>query len=587
MKLKEMILKGIPAAPGISIGTAYLLDSEEFVIPRRKIKKEDVPLEIERFNKCLAKTRKELLEIKGKIADEMGSEHAEIFSAHLLVIEDPILINDVISRIEKDLQAVETVFLDIMKRYIDVLSKTNDEYLRERVSDINDVGKRVLRNLLGTKQETLETLKEKVIVVAYDLSPSDTALMHKRNVLALVTDIGGRTSHTAIMAKSLEIPAVVGLEVATARIKNGDFLIVDGAHGQVLVNPTQENLKKYELEQRKFLAFERDLDALKELPCQTLDGKRIILAANIEMPEDVKSVLEHKADAVGLYRTEYFYMNRKGLPTEEEHYAACKYVAEKMYPRPVVVRTLDLGGDKFLSNLHVPREMNPFMGWRAIRFCLARPDIFKTQLSAILRASAHGKIKIMYPLISGLDELKRANSMLEEVKDDLRKKNIKFDEKIEVGAMIEVPSAAMTSDILAKEVNFFSIGTNDLIQYSLAVDRVNEKIAYLYEPAHPAVLRFIKTIIDNGHANNIWVGLCGEMAGDVLLTIILVGLGLDHFSMSPVNMLEVKRLIRAISFKKAEKIAEKTLKLATAAEVEAFAREKLKEVAPDLAMGLD
>jgi len=587
MKFKEVLLKGIPAAPGISIGRAYLLDSEEFVIPRRRIQKEEANSEVERFNKCLVKTRKELLEIKSKIAEEMGSEHAEIFSAHLLVIEDPILINDVISRIEKDLLGVECVFLDVMKKYIDVLSKTNDEYLRERVSDINDVGKRVLRNLLGTKRESLETLKEKVIVVAYDLSPSDTALMHKRNVMALATDIGGRTSHTAIMAKSLEIPAVVGLEVATNRIKNGDLLIVDGAHGHVIVNPNQENLKKYEQEQRKFLAFERDLNSLKELPCLTLDGRKVELGANIEMPEDITSVLDHRADSVGLYRTEYFYMNRKGLPTEEEHYAAYKYVAEKMSPRPVVIRTLDLGGDKFLSNLHVPREMNPFMGWRAIRFCLARPDIFKTQLSAILRASAHGNIKIMYPLISGVEELKRANKMLAEVKEDLIKKNLKFDDKIEVGAMIEVPSAAMTSDLLAKEVDFFSIGTNDLIQYSLAVDRVNEKIAYLYEPAHPAVLRFVKMIIDNAHANKIWVGMCGEMAGDVLFTIILVGLGLDHFSMSPVNLLEVKRIIRTLTYSRVKKIAEKTLKLATASEVEAYARETLKEVAPDLAMGLD
>jgi len=587
MKVNQTILKGIPAAPGVSIGIAYMMDSEDFVVAKRKIKQEEIRSEIERFNKCLGKTREELLEIKSKITEEMGSEHAEIFSAHLLVIEDPILINDVITRIEKELVNVEYVFLDVMKKYIGVLSKTNDEYLRERVSDINDVGKRVLRNLLGTKKESLETLREKVIIVAYDLSPSDTAIMHRRNVTAFVTDIGGKTSHTAIMAKSLEIPAVVGLEVVTTRVKNGDMIIVDGTHGLVIINPNQETLKKYELEKRRYAALEKDLNALKDLPCQTLDDRKVILAANIEMPEDLPSVIDHKAEGIGLYRTEYFYMNRKGLPTEEEHYHAYKLVAEGIYPQHVVIRTLDLGGDKFLSNLHTPREMNPFMGWRGIRFCLARPDIFKTQLRAILRASAHGKIRIMFPMISGLDELRRAIGMLDEAKSELKKKGVKFDNDIEVGAMIEIPSAAVTSDLLAQEVDFISIGTNDLIQYSLAVDRVNEKIAYLYEPAHPAVLRLIHMTITNAHAKGIWVGMCGEMAGDISMSIILLGMGIDHFSMSPVNLLEVKRVLRAINYQDAKKIAKKVLELETAVEVEEFARAKLKEIAPDLAMGMD
>jgi len=585
--MKEIILKGIPAAPGVAIGRAHLLDSEEFIVPSRKIKKKDIQEEITKFNEALAKTREQLSGIKNSIEREMGSEHAEIFNAHLLVIEDPILINDVISKIKKELLSVECVFLAVMKKYISVLSKANDEYLRERISDINDVGKRVLRNLMDTKRESLETLVGKAIVIAYDLSPSDTALMHKKNVMAFATDIGGKTSHTAIMAKSLEIPAVVGLEFATVRVKNGDLIIVDGTHGQVIINPTPETKKRYEYEQRRFAAFEKDLDVLKELPCQTLDGKRVILAANIELSEDIPSVIAHNADGVGLYRTEYFYMNRQGLPTEEEHYKSYKTVAEELHPKHVIIRTLDLGGDKFLSHLHVPREMNPFMGWRAIRFCLARPDIFKTQLRAILRASAHGNLKIMYPMISGIDEVRRANLILKEVKEELRKKGVKFDEDIEVGVMIEVPSAAMTSDILAEEVDFFSIGTNDLIQYALAVDRVNEKIAYLYEPTHPGVLRFLKMIIDNGHARNIWVGMCGEMAGDISLTAILVGLGLDHFSVSPVNILEVKRIIRAITYEDAKKITNATLKLSTSSEVEDFAKKKLKEIAPDLAITLE
>jgi len=583
---KQIVMKGIPAAPGISIGRAYLLNSEEFVIPRRRIRQEDVEDEITKFNKCLAQTRRELLDIKNKISKDMGSEHAEIFSAHLLVIEDPMLINEVISKIEKERLCVECAFLDVMKKYINALSKTNDEYLRERVSDINDVGKRVLRNLMGTKQESLETLKEKVVVIAYDLSPSDTAIMHKGNVIAFATDIGGKTSHTAIMAKSLEIPAVVGLEVISAKVDNGDLLIVDGTRGEVIVNPTEKTLKKYQIEKERFAKFEKDLDSLIDLPCETIDGKKIVLAANIELHEDIPSVQAHNADGVGLYRTEYFYMNRKDLPTEEEHYVAYKTVAEKMHPKHVIIRTLDLGGDKFLSPLHVPHEMNPFMGWRAIRFCLARPDIFKTQLRAILRASAVGNLKIMYPMISGLEELRKANAILKEVMEELKKKSIKFDKNIEVGAMIEVPSAALTSDALAKEVDFFSIGTNDLIQYSLAVDRVNEKIAYLYEPAHPGVLRLIKIVIDNGHAANIWVGMCGEMAGEPILTIILLGLGLDEFSTSPINILEVKRIIRSVTYKEVKSIAEEALTMATGAEVERFAKARLKKIAPGIAMKL-
>jgi len=584
--MKELILNGIAASPGISMGKAYLLDSEEFVIPKRKIKPREIEKEIGRFNKCLAKTRRELFVIKNKISKEMGSEHAEIFSAHLLVIEDPILINEVISKIKNELLGVECVFTDVMKKYINALSKTEDEYLKERVSDINDVGKRALRNLLGAKKESLESLKEKVIVIAYDLSPSDTAMMHRGNVIGFATDIGGRTSHTAIMAKSLEIPACVGLEVITSNVKNGDMLIINGTHGKVIVNPTEKTLKKYEVDKKRIAAFEKDLSSLKKLPCETLDGKRITLSANIELPEDVSSVLAHNADGIGLYRTEYFYMNRKNLPSEEEQYKAYRTVAEKLYPRHVILRTLDIGGDKFLSPLEVPRDMNPFMGWRAIRFCLARPDIFKVQLRAILRASVGKNLKIMYPMISGIGELKKANLILEEVKKELRKKSLKFDENIEVGVMIEVPSAAMTSDVLADEVDFFSIGTNDLIQYSLAVDRVNEKVAYLYEPAHPGVLRLIRTVIDNAHFKKIQVSMCGEMAGDPIMTIILLGLGLDEFSTSPVNLFEIKRLIRAVSYEEAKRIATKALSLSTSIEIEKMARQKLKEIAPDIAMNI-
>ncbi len=582
MKEKEIILKGIPAAPGITMGKAFLFGREQYIIPRRMIKEEQIQNEIKRFMDALVETKNEILDIKKRISDEMGIEHAQIFSAHLLVIEDSMLIEEVVTKLKKEKISVEYVFQDVLKRYIKVFSEMDDEYLKERISDINDVGRRILRNLLGAKEDILSNLKEQVIVIAYDLSPSDTATMHKKNVIGFATDIGGRTSHTAIMAKSLEIPAVVGLEVLTKRVADGDQIIIDGTHGVVIINPAAKTLKKYTHDRERFMVFAERLLELKDLPCTTLDGRKIELAANIEVPEDVTSVIGHGADGIGLYRTEYFYMNRKDLPTEDEQFRAYSAVARKVMPNSVIIRTLDLGGDKFLSQLEVPHEMNPFLGWRAIRFCLARPDIFKTQLRAILRASAHGNLKMMYPMISGLDELKQANAILEEVKNSLKKDSIPFDENIQVGAMIEIPSAALISHILAKEVNFFSVGTNDLIQYSLAVDRVNEKIAYLYEPAHPAVLLLVKNIIDSGHNAGIWVGMCGEMAGDIVMTLILLGLGLDEFSTSPIAIPEIKQIIRSVTMAQAKKIADEALGLPTGREVEKFAREKLEEILPEL-----
>lgn len=580
--MSETILKGIPASPGITAGKAYLVDSEDITVSRRRIKDDDLPDEINRLQEALVKTRGEILKIKEKISKDMGAEHGEIFSAHLLVLEDTMLIEEVISRMKKEKIGVEYVFLDVLRRYIKTFSKMDDEYLKERISDITDVGKRILRNLLGAKQMSLADLKEEVVIVAYDLSPSDTAVMHKKNVIGFVTDIGGRTSHTAIMAKSLEIPAVVGLEKITKIAQNGDLVVVDGNRGLIAVNPQKKTLDRYNAEKKKYERLEKELSFLKNLPCETLDGRRIELSANIELPEEMQSVIKHGADGIGLYRSEYFYMNRPDLPSEDEQYKAYREVAKRLSPKPVIIRTMDLGGDKFLSQLEIPREMNPFMGWRAIRFCLARPDIFKIQLRAILRASVSGNLKIMYPMISGIEELREANAILDEVKIELRKEKISFDKNIEAGAMIEIPSAALTSDILAKEAKFFSIGTNDLIQYALAVDRVNEKIAYLYEPAHPAVLRLIRNVIDNGHEQNIWVGMCGEMAGDPALTVILVGLGLDEFSASPILLPEIKKIIRSVKFSDAKKIAAKALTLDTGREVEDFARQKLREIMPEL-----
>ena len=586
MKKKLIRLKGIPASPGITIGKAYLLDSEEISVAKRHIKGQDVPREIKRFKDALTKTKHEILKIKENISKEMGAEHGEIFSAHLLVLEDIMLIEEVLVRLRKENFCVEYIFLDVLKKYINAFSKMDDEYLKERISDISDVGKRILKNLTGARVRTLSNLTKPVIVVAYDLSPSDTATMHKKNVTGFATDIGGRTSHTAIMAKSLEIPAVVGVEEATRCVGNGDTLIIDGIHGVIIVNPDKATLKKYETEKKKFESLEKDLTSLRDLPSETKDGHKIILSANIELPEEIPSIKHHGAEGIGLYRTEYFYMNKPGLPTEEEQYEAYKLVAESIKPHSTIIRTLDLGGDKFLSQLEVPREMNPYLGWRAIRFCLARPDIFKAQLRAILRASHYGTLKIMYPMISGLEELRKANKILEVVKGDLKRERIPFDEDMEVGVMIEVPSAALTSDILADEVDFFSIGTNDLIQYALAVDRVNEKIAYLYEPAHPAVLRLIRSVINNGHKKGIWVGMCGEMASEPPLALLLLGLGLDEFSTSPILLPEIKKVIRAVTLKEAQDIAKKALSLPTGQEVEDFVKSKLREIAPELAGGI-
>ena len=573
-------LKGIPAAPGVAFSKAYVLKpKEEFVIPKKEISEEQVPVEIFRLEDALINTRREILEIQKKIAQEMTADDAQIFEAHLLVIEDRMLIDEVILRIKNERLSVEYIFAESLKKYIQVFSRIEDEYLRERVADINDVGRRILQHLLGKSPRGFDALEEDVIIVAHDLSPSDTAAMYKKNVLAFITDIGGRTSHTAIMAKSLEIPAVVGLEDATKKIKTGDTLIVDGKAGMVIVNPDESTLENYRVEQYKLSDITKSfLVILKNLPAETKDGRKVQLAANIELPEEIPSVIEHGAEGIGLYRTEYFYMNRKDLPSEEEHYQAYRMVTEKIAPHSVIIRTLDLGGDKFLSSLKVPHDMLPFLGWRAIRFCLARPDIFKTQLRAILRASAAGKLKIMYPMISGFEELEQANAILNEAKEELRKEGKPFDERIQVGAMIEVPSAAVTCDILARGADFFSIGTNDLIQYSLAVDRTNEKIAYLYEPAHPAVLRLIKNIIDAGHKAGRWVGMCGEMAGEPEFVLLLLGLELDEFSVSPYVVPEIKHLIRLVSMQQAKEIAKQVMTLATGTEVVEYVNTRLKEI---------
>lgn len=571
-------LKGIAAAPGISIAKAHKIGKEELDVPKLAIGVEEIPLQIQLFEEALISTRKEIIELQKRIAQDMGQEEAQIFDAHLLVLEDRMLIEEVISRLKKEQVNVSYIFHEVLKKYIEVFSKIEDEYLRERTADLNDVGKRVLRHLLGEEHRGLKDLTEKVVVVAHDLTPSETAAMHRQLVSAFVTDIGGKTSHTAIMAKSLEIPAVVGAGDATARIKTGDILIIDGSMGIVIVNPDEDTLRIYQEEGLKLKGLTEKFLVVKDLPAVTLDARKVEINANIELPVEITSVKLHGGGGIGLYRTEFFYMTRTEVPTEEDHFQAYKYVAEAMKPGQVIIRTLDLGGDKFISQFQMPKEIQPFLGWRAIRFCLAHPDIFKLQLRAILRASYFGKLKLMYPMISGVEELRQANAILEECRQELREKRIPFDEELEVGVMIEVPSAAMTADILAKEADFFSIGTNDLIQYSLAVDRANEKVAYLYEPAHPAVLRLVKGIIDAAHANNIWCGMCGEMASDESFALLLLGFGLDEFSMPSLAIPQIKYIIRSVTLEQARRISTEALTLSTAKEVEKFMRLKLKEI---------
>ncbi len=575
-------LKGIPAAPGVAMGRALFFDSEEPAIPKRPITEAQVPSEMLRLEEALIKTRHQIVGIQKKVATELGQEHAEILNAHLLVLEDQSLREEIIQGLRTEKLNVETIFNDVIHRHLKAFSRTEDEYLRERMADIEDVRRRVLRNLMGRQHATLAQLDHAAIVIARDLSPSETAQMPKQYVLGFVTDVGGRTSHTAIMAKSLEIPAVVGLQVATKRIRDGVFVIIDGGHGDVLVDPDEATIERYKLEQRRYQEASRQLLQLKDLPAETLDHHQVILAANIELPDEVPSVIAHGAQGIGLFRTEFLYLNRPDFPTEEEQFAAYSTVAEQLKPHPVIIRTMDLGGDKLASQLQLPMEMNPFMGWRAVRFSLARPDIFRVQLRAILRASVHGNLKMMYPMISGVEDLRRANEIFQEVRQELQREGVPFAEVFEVGAMIEVPSAALTCDLLAQEVDFFSIGTNDLIQYTLAVDRVNEKIAYLYEPTHPSILRLVKQIIDVGHAAGIWVGMCGEMAGEPPLSLLLLGMGLDEFSTSPVQLPIVKQVIRSVEYSFARQAVEQAMKLRTGKEVEAYLIASLKQAAPAL-----
>jgi len=568
-------LKGIPASPGIAIGKAYILEKENFCILEYKIKSEEVEKEIKRFKEAVEESKKQIKEIKEKVKEKIGEREAYIFQAYLSILEDPILIDETIMRIKKEKVNAETALREVYRSFPQRFKVVQNEFMEERFRDVEDATERILHNLLKSPILSLSHLEENVIVVAYDLAPSDTVSMDRKNVLGFVTDIGGRTSHTAIMARALEIPAVVGLRDVTKRVKPGTTIIVDGEKGYVIINPTLAQLKRYKEKRERFLIYKKSLESLKPLPAQTLDGREIELAANIASPEEVDVAIKNGAEGVGLYRTEYLYMNRATLPTEEEQLEAYRTIAEKAKPYSVIIRTLDIGGDKFLSPLPLPREINPFMGWRAIRLSLALVDVFKTQLRAILRASHYGNVKVMFPLVSSLEEVKKANSILDEVKKELKEEGLPFSNSLEVGIMIEVPSSAIMADVLAKEVDFFSLGTNDLIQYTLAVDRVNEKVAYLYQPFHPTILRLIDHVIKAAHRENIWVGACGEMASDPLGMAVLLGLGIDELSVATTSILEIKKVIRSLNWEELQKITAHLLKFSTSEQAKRYLEKKL------------
>jgi len=572
------LLNGIPVSPGIVIGKALLLDSRISAVPKYKINKDRIVKEIIRFTRALSKTKRELIEIQRKFVDKVGETHAAIFDAHLLMLEDSSLIEETIKRIRDEQFNVEFVFSQVLGKIIKKFSIIDDEYIKERTADIDDVGRRVLKNLLARKHMDLSNLKERIVLVSHDLSPSDTAQMNKNKVIGFATEIGGRTSHTAIMARTLEIPAVVGVKNITQMVLSGDTIVVDGAKGVVIINPSSSILEKYLKKRAKIKSLERKLSRFRYVRADMLDGQKILLAANIESQDEVHSIITHGANGIGLYRTEFLYLNRDSIPSEEEQFSAYRFVAQKINPQNVVVRTLDLGGDKFISELGTPKEMNPFLGLRAIRFCLKQPNIFKAQLRAILRASHYGTVSIMFPMISGLSELREAKALVETAKKELDRQNLPYDRNIKIGAMIEVPSAVLIADILAKEADFFSIGTKYLIQYSFAVDRVNEKISYLYRPNHPVVYRLIKMTIDAANEANIPVAICGEMAGAPASVLALLGLGLFRFSMASVMIPEIKKLIRRVNTNDAKKVAKHVLELSTGKEADRYLRSKIKKI---------
>jgi phosphoenolpyruvate-protein phosphotransferase (PTS system enzyme I) len=579
----EKVFRGIGVSAGVCRGKIIVLHRARHVIAHRELQENEIEPEVSRFQKSLVETRQQITDVQRRVIQNMGAKEGDIFEAHLLMLEDQMLVDEVIRAIREKKSNAEHAFHEVSERYVAALADVNDEYLRERADDMRDLTGRVLDNLLEVQNEfDPHTLTEPCILVSHDLSPSVTAQFDKKFVLGFATDIGGKTSHTAIMARSLSIPAVVGLKTASQEMDTGDYALLDGYNGTIIVNPTDQTLFEYGQLAKIKASLEEKLRGIQRQPAVTLDGKHIHLSANIEDQNDIESVLANGAEGVGLFRTEFLFINRESSPDEEDQYQVYCRVASALKPQPVIIRTLDLGGDKFASHLQLAQEMNPFLGWRAIRFCLAQPEMFCAQLRAILRASAEGNVKMMYPMISGLDELNQANALVEKCKAELRAGKIPFDEKLEIGVMIEIPSAALIADALATRAKFFSIGSNDLIQYALAADRTNEKVSHLYEPTHPAIVRLIKMTVDAARKKGAWTGVCGEIAGDPVLTPLLVGLGVEELSAAPSLVPQVKYIIRRLKLAEAQTLAEFALQCESPSEIYTRCQALARQAAPSL-----
>ncbi|HDF3015375.1 TPA: phosphoenolpyruvate--protein phosphotransferase [Staphylococcus aureus] len=560
------LIKGIAASDGVAIAKAYLLVEPDLTFDKNE-KVTDVEGEVAKFNSAIEASKVELTKIRNNAEVQLGADKAAIFDAHLLVLDDPELIQPIQDKIKNENANAATALTDVTTQFVTIFESMDNEYMKERAADIRDVSKRVLSHILGVELPNPSMIDESVVIVGNDLTPSDTAQLNKEFVQGFATNIGGRTSHSAIMSRSLEIPAIVGTKSITQEVKQGDMIIVDGLNGDVIVNPTEDELIAYQDKRERYFADKKELQKLRDADTVTVDGVHAELAANIGTPNDLPGVIENGAQGIGLYRTEFLYMGRDQMPTEEEQFEAYKEVLEAMGGKRVVVRTLDIGGDKELSYLNLPEEMNPFLGYRAIRLCLAQQDIFRPQLRALLRASVYGKLNIMFPMIATINEFREAKAILLEEKENLKNEGHDISDDIELGIMVEIPATAALADVFAKEVDFFSIGTNDLIQYTLAADRMSERVSYLYQPYNPSILRLVKQVIEASHKEGKWTGMCGEMAGDETAIPLLLGLGLDEFSMSATSILKARRQINGLSKNEMTELANRAVDCATQEEV--------------------
>ncbi|MBD6883626.1 phosphoenolpyruvate--protein phosphotransferase [Staphylococcus aureus] len=560
------LIKGIAASDGVAIAKAYLLVEPDLTFDKNE-KVTDVEGEVAKFNSAIEASKVELTKIRNNAEVQLGADKAAIFDAHLLVLDDPELIQPIQDKIKNENANAATALTDVTTQFVTIFESMDNEYMKERAADIRDVSKRVLSHILGVELPNPSIIDESVVIVGNDLTPSDTAQLNKEFVQGFATNIGGRTSHSAIMSRSLEIPAIVGTKSITQEVKQGDMIIVDGLNGDVIVNPTEDELIAYQDKRERYFADKKELQKLRDADTVTVDGVHAELAANIGTPNDLPGVIENGAQGIGLYRTEFLYMGRDQMPTEEEQFEAYKEVLEAMDGKRVVVRTLDIGGDKELSYLNLPEEMNPFLGYRAIRLCLAQQDIFRPQLRALLRASVYGKLNIMFPMVATINEFREAKAILLEEKENLKNEGHDISDDIELGIMVEIPATAALADVFAKEVDFFSIGTNDLIQYTLAADRMSERVSYLYQPYNPSILRLVKQVIEASHKEGKWTGMCGEMAGDETAIPLLLGLGLDEFSMSATSILKARRQINGLSKNEMTELANRAVDCATQEEV--------------------